>query len=325
MKNKIMEIKRRAPKAGYDNPKKQEYRHNVWRHLSKSSAAILKSNPNSKVLLMPSKEGFEIDVCLSYGIKPEQIIAIDENPALLAHAKWKHKIPKENRFGVKVSKIGEKIKNNGWCLAAANLDFCNNFSKELIDESRIFFKNTPLCNGFSFAVTLMKGREIKALLEMIMASESVYKVNNQRLQAWLQIVNHGYKGIDTIFEGDYFDTSPMSYGIFKTSNSFSLDFTHERADALVEEVFNIKYSHTNLELPENEKRVRYFIEYLNNKESIVWNIEDEDENGYNRNYELAIEELMWKYNIPNNIWGGDTFGLPLNHSEKEYLIKEFKM
>ena len=74
------------------------------------------TDKNAKVLLLPSKEGIEIDVAISFGIKPEQIIAIDENPQLLAHAKWKHKVPKQNRFGCRVSAIGQKIKDRGWYL-----------------------------------------------------------------------------------------------------------------------------------------------------------------------------------------------------------------
>lgn len=160
-------IERRAPKNGYDNDEKQKYRHDVWRVLSEKCLDRLSQSDAYKVLLLPSKEGIEIDVAMSYGIKPHQIVAIDENPALIAVSKWRKKHPEVKYFGKKVSEIGKVIQDKGWTLAAANLDFCNNFSAELIQEVNGFFEKTPVTKDFSFFVTMAKGRESSALAMLL--------------------------------------------------------------------------------------------------------------------------------------------------------------
>lgn len=217
-----MGIKRRAPKGGYDNPEKRKYRYKVWKHLRNKAIPILNKDDNAKVLMLPSKEGLEIDAAIKYGIKPEQIIAIDENPALLAHAKWKPKIPKKNRFGCKVSRVGNKIKDNGWTLACANLDLCNQISEELVYELNCFLETSPISNGFSFFVTFMKGRESKALYLLLKQRNSSELFNHARLSAlyelinWPVIQNH-YWSCD--FEQTYVSNrAPMVYACFSSVN-----------------------------------------------------------------------------------------------------------
>lgn len=216
-------VKRRAPKGGYDNESKQEYRENVWSHLAPKVKPLLANNENARVLLLPSKEGLEIDVAIKHGINPKQIIAIDENPALLAHAQWKDKIPKENRFGCKVSKIGKKIDSNGWTLVGANLDFCNTFSEELINEINSFFKYTPIHDRFSFCVTMGKGRESKALYLLLQHIETPDIFEHDRLATLYEMINlnGSYKSSatykDTLsldFEESYYSTFPMIYACF---------------------------------------------------------------------------------------------------------------
>jgi len=206
-------IKRRAPKNGYDNNVKQAYREEVWNNISPLILDDLKKDKNAKVLLLPSKEGLEIDVAISAGINPNQIIAIDENPALLAHAKWKDKIPKENRFGCKVSKIGDKIIKKGWYLVAANLDFCNNFSDELINEFQQFIDSKCYSDRFVVATTLMKGRETKALLKLIKKTGAKLKFNQPRMGVLYEVVDFPSCSINVVHEGSYYETSPMIYSV----------------------------------------------------------------------------------------------------------------
>jgi len=208
----MSKIKRRAPKDGYDNEEKMKYRHEVWSRLAEKAKPILDQNENAKVLMLPSKEGLEIDVAMQYGIKPEQIIAIDENPALLAHAKWKDKIPKENRHGVKVSRVGEIIKKKGWILAAANLDFCNNFSDELIDELQTFIDSGCLALKSFISITLMKGRETKALLKLINKTGVSNIFDEPRLTALCEVVDFNNSTIKNFFEGAYYNSIPIIYG-----------------------------------------------------------------------------------------------------------------
>jgi len=209
----MTKVERRAPENGYDNDTKSKYRHNVWKHLSHKAIPILENNHNAKILMMPSKEGLEIDVAIKFGINPEQIIAIDENPALLAHAKWKSKIPKENRFGCKVSKIGKKIQEKGWVIAAANLDFCNNFSDELMEEVQSFIDSDCLIETFYLAITLMKGRETKALLKLIRKIGVNELFDEPRLTTLFEVVDWGNAKINPIYEDSYYNSSPIIYGI----------------------------------------------------------------------------------------------------------------
>lgn len=211
--NDMEAVKRRAPKLGYNNNAKEEYRDNVWRNIFPIIENDLRVDKNAKVLLLPSKEGLEIDVAIRQGVDPSQIIAIDENPALLAHAKWKDKIPKENRFGCKVSKIGEKIKSNGWYLVASNLDFCNNFSDEVIGEIQSFIDTRCCSDRFVMSVTLMKGRESRALFKLIKKTGSGLKFTHARMGVLFEVLDLPSCSINIVHEGSYYETSPMIYSV----------------------------------------------------------------------------------------------------------------
>ena len=210
----------------------------MWIHLAPKVIPILEEDQNAKVLLLPSKEGLEIDVAIKHGINPNQIIAIDENPALLAHAKWKNKIPKENRFGCKVSKIGEKIEAKGWYFIGANLDFCNTFSKELIEELNDFFKKSPIHKQFSFCVTMAKGRESKALFLLLKHINSPDIFKSDRLSALYEMMDLQlhyknrliYKDLLSLdFEKTYISSRvPMIYACFSLHPFKKGVFTKEK-------------------------------------------------------------------------------------------------
>jgi hypothetical protein len=180
-------VKVRSPKGGYDNDEKQKYRIKVWSILYKECKKYL-IDQNAKVLLLPSKEGIEIDVAISFGIRADQIIAIDENPALIAVSSWRKKHPDVIYFGCKVSQVHTKIKKKGWYLAAANLDFCNSFSQELVYEINEFLKHTPRSYDFPFFVTFAKGREGKALLMMLKRAGAEYNLRYDRSSALLHMI-----------------------------------------------------------------------------------------------------------------------------------------
>lgn len=165
----------RGPDIGYKSDAKMEYRNNVWDHISKNQLWRIQRSDNLKVLLMPSKDGEEIDVALNYGFKEDQIICVDENPAIIASSKWRKKHPKVHFFGCKISEVGNKIKSKGWKLSAANLDFCNNLSQELIDETLSIIKSNVFDTEFTLFITMMKGRESTALVTL------VKNTNNNRL------------------------------------------------------------------------------------------------------------------------------------------------
>lgn len=218
MTQTLKSVKRRGPKKGYDNKSKSEYRNRVWETLSKKCKPVLKQSNNAKVLLLPSKEGIEIDVAINYGIKPEQIIAIDENPAVIAVSKWRKKYPNVNYFGCKVSEVGPKIESNGWILAAANLDFCNQFSEEIINEINSFLNSTPIYESFSFFITMAKGRESSGLCMLLKNNNSPGCFMHPRLGVLYQMLipNNQFKEFLSIdFQAQYTSSRmPMIYACF---------------------------------------------------------------------------------------------------------------
>ena len=300
----MTKVKRRAPKNGYDHNMKQEYRDNVWSNIFPIISYYL-TDDKAKVLLLPSKEGLEIDTAIKYGIKPEQIIAIDENPALIAVSEWRKKYPEVNYFGCKVSKVGEKIKKNGWYLLASNLDFCNNLSDEVINETKAFLKETPLHHNFVFAFTLMKGRESKGITHFMDVLNKDYDINCRRIASYLSVCDFKKTCLkevsQIVFEGDYFDTSPMTYGVvvlsnysdekvfisnFRTVLNSFISRTKEQADVIWGEV---------------ETRMKRYLMFINDCHKYSEN--DFDEN----TFEEDLSRIYKKHNVPDYIWM-DHFG-----------------
>lgn len=314
-------IKRRAPKKGYDNEPKDRYRHKVWSTMAPKVIPLLESDSNARVLLLPSKEGLEIDVAISYGINPNQIIAIDENPALLAHAKWKDKISKENRFGCKVSRVGDKIKSKGWYLVGANLDFCNNLSDEIINETKAFFKNTPLNELFYCAFTIMKGRESKGITHFMRAYDVNYDIDSRRLASFMsvcQFKQNCQKDIKTtLFESQYFDTSPMSYAVFefepRTDKIYVDDFNE-----LIDSFAKMTKEEADMNWGKHEVRIKRYINFIND-------CHEYSENRFNEEtFEDDLEDIFNKNKTPNYIYL-DHFGeFRILSREKRFILGNAK-
>lgn len=295
-----MKVDRKAPKKGYDNEIKMEYRHKVWKYLSKKCLPTLRENDNCKVLLLPSKEGIEIDVALSYGIRESDIIAIDENPAVIAVSKWRKKYPNIAYFGCKVSKVGSRIREKGWYLAGANLDFCNTFSEELINEINCFFKHTNITNNFSFCVTMGKGRESKALYLLLQHLKTPEIFKHNRLAAlYVMLIMDKYNYIyDTTykdflaldFEDSYFSTFPMIYAGFSLHEPKIQVFSKEqiRHNILWERHRKVKYLTISRGLDYNKLQ--------NKRGNLVARIEKEARLMYSE-----VESMVDMYCINNNI------------------------
>jgi len=266
-------IKRRAPKQGYTTDIKDKYREDVWSYLAPKILPKLALNNSLKVLLLPSKEGFEIDVAIRHGIKENQIVAIDENAAIIATSSWRKKYPRVNFFASKVSEVGKKIEKKGWTLIAANLDFCNIFSQELIDETNSFLNTAPITEDFTFLITMGKGRESKALLSLLNYTKVPEIFKNQRLAVFYHMLNIENKNkLSLNFEKEYYSTFPMIYACF-SFKSFKYNYLNEilkRKKVLLQRrnfVNNIKlYRNYYFKLELNEV----------NKELIHINLKDDD-------------------------------------------------
>jgi hypothetical protein len=147
------------PIKGYSSKNKEEYRKKIWSMFAEKILENVKNDPNGYVLLLPGKYCYEIETAISFGFPEEKIIAVEQNPAIIATSEWRKKYPSVKFFGCKVSEVGKKFKKN-WVIYAANLDFCNNFSKEFIEETFLFFHNLSIYyQEMVVSITVMKGRE----------------------------------------------------------------------------------------------------------------------------------------------------------------------
>jgi hypothetical protein len=148
----------RAPEGGYTSDSKAHYREAVWDALAPIAKPLLE-NARAYCLIMPSREGLEIDVAVARGIPPERIVCVDQSAAVIATSLWRKRWPQCRFFASKISQVGEKLRKEGMVIAAANLDLCGNFSDETLAEIDGFLKGAPRFDGFGFALTVMKGRE----------------------------------------------------------------------------------------------------------------------------------------------------------------------
>lgn len=163
----------RAPKTGYATDEKAKYREDVWSALGPIALEIM-TDPRAYCLIMPSREGLEIDVAVKHGIPPEKIVCVDQSAAVIATSSWRKKWPQCRFFASKVSEIGAKLKKNNMRLAAANLDLCGNFSDETISEIDGFLLSAPTCKTYALAVTMMRGREGSIASRMLDRCDASY-------------------------------------------------------------------------------------------------------------------------------------------------------
>ena len=205
----------RSPRLGYDNPEKQKYRECVWEHLL-TGWDVAKHDSRSHVMIMPSKEGCEIEYILKLGIPEDRIIAIDKSAAVIATSKWRKRFPSVKFFAVSVGEAAKKIRAKGYVLAAANLDYCTNFSLDFVDQTKSFINSAPKFSSFRFAVTVAKGREGAALTLMLkrFAKGHSDKFKEPRLSAMFALTD--ITGYGLCKEGMYTSgRNPMAWGVFK--------------------------------------------------------------------------------------------------------------
>jgi len=200
----------------YETAEKDSYRHDIWRSFVDAGLKeMLRRNKNNRVLLFPSSSGREIDVAISYGVPQDRILAVDKSAAIIARGPWRKKYPYIKCYGVHISRAAQRIKDDGFVLAAANLDFCNNFSGELIDEVSGFFDVPGLfCSEFLYGLTIAKGRESKAtvkLLELINSDGG--QSSEKRVNVLLKAASIPKSRL--VKEGGYTNNrNPMFYSVF---------------------------------------------------------------------------------------------------------------
>ncbi len=289
-----IETKRRGPKTGYDFKAKEKYRDDVWKCFSENL-----DTKKAVVAFLPSKEGLEIPVALKYGFKEKNLIAIDENPALLATAKWRKEYPLIKCYGSKVGRAFERMANDGVRLHAANLDFCNNLSEELLCEVKSCLTSKCIRYGISYvSITMLEGREthiINILADMISDESHISK----RHSVMSKFLNNEYRGkvkaknsgkyrsktqtmSYTVFEltdGKYIeDIEKVSNNILKTEHDYKIgviEYAQQKYKYLADEIVKLMdesdlcKDYWELDDPRgNEKNGKYYIHSGN--DGIVW-------------------------------------------------------
>jgi hypothetical protein len=152
-------IQERGPKKGYDFPEKQAYRETVWGHFAENVPDVSKA----KVLFLPGKEGLEIPIALGLGFKEENLIACDDNPALIAAASWRRQYPAIRCYGSSLIRTVDRIRTDRIKIDAANLDFCSNLSTAVLVSVHQLLMGGIVKQSCLLAITVLKGREGAAL------------------------------------------------------------------------------------------------------------------------------------------------------------------
>lgn len=219
-------IQLRSPSIGYSSEAKEKYRKDVW------DSIIDQIGTHGNFLILPSKDGEEIDYLIDRGIPQSRIICIDENPALIASASWRKKYSSIRAYGVKVSDVAARLKKAKIeSISAANLDLCNNFSEELVQEVGKFLLTAPLAEDFCFSVTVSKGREQSVtnyLMNLLMQSNSwsnseYSKLQEKRISCLMRILSQQLPShwlVKLAGEGSYIHhKTPMAWASFRIINT----------------------------------------------------------------------------------------------------------
>lgn len=157
-------MKRSAPVVGYDAiGAKRDYRRQIWARLAKHSPVPIH---HAQVLMLPSKEGTEIGIALDYGVREENIHAVDNNPALLAAAPWRKTYPAVKVYGSELPRAGERIAKRTK-IDIAHLDLCANINGRSRQTLRAFGHCKVLNDQCVVALNILRGREVREEMDQL--------------------------------------------------------------------------------------------------------------------------------------------------------------
>lgn len=149
-------INRSAPKGGYDNPKKAEWRSWAWQYMR--GGQTKRVGCGAHALLMPSSEGLEIDAAVTAGFCENNLHCVDKNTAIIASLRRKG-YKKFQPHGVSFTRAHERLWVNGVSLRAASIDLCQNVTPGLV-------RTLDHCSSFGVwdygarvVINVLRGRE----------------------------------------------------------------------------------------------------------------------------------------------------------------------
>lgn len=251
----------RGPICGYASDAKQTYRDSVWEILSAHAAEAIRDDERLFALLLPSSNGTEIQTAINHGIPEHKIIAVDENPAIIAASKWRKQYPAVKFYGCKVSQLAPKLAHDKRVIAAANLDLCNNFSDELLDEFSSV-KDFPRWGGMVFALTIAKGREGKALTWLLKKSGNDIPILDEPRMACVMSCFADLPCLTLLGQGKYINNRyPMAWAAFRADGSAGVDIesaANEIMDAC-SDAMEIDHDRCGLEWPQPDESIKVVV------------------------------------------------------------------
>jgi hypothetical protein len=158
-------MKHGEPAQGYNTEQKAMYRAAVWR----SFATYVPDPATATVLFLPGREALEVPIALHLGFREENLIACEENAALIATAKWRKEYPKVRCYATELQRTIGRLRSDGVVLDAANLDFCSNLSQTIFGGLDALFGSGVAAPSCVLAVTALKGREDSTLINSMRA------------------------------------------------------------------------------------------------------------------------------------------------------------
>lgn len=150
---------RKGPRTGYNFGNKKQYRRIIW----KAFREFVNNKPQKSALLLPSKEGAEIEVALDNGFKQSDLHVIDRNPAIVATLKRKY--PYINTYGVDIEEALFRIPVHE--IVVANFDLCGPVSNELFRVFDAVRRSATLAEHSLIAITTLRGRDSRAFISDI--------------------------------------------------------------------------------------------------------------------------------------------------------------
>jgi len=155
VENKMKKLpKKRGPRQGYDFKEKEKYRNLVYSHAVASFDPYVEKK---RIMILPSLEGREIQIALGSGFKEENIIIVDDRPAIVATLKRKY--PKVKAYGVDLAIACEREAATGSKIDMLNADLCGNIGPSIYNKLRRITKSGVLNDGALFFITMLAGRE----------------------------------------------------------------------------------------------------------------------------------------------------------------------
>lgn len=154
---------RKAPEGGYDFSRKRHYRRNVYAGFKKTFTPSVAREMTH--LLMPSKEGAEIENALQAGFSERNLIIVDRSPAIVAVLKRTYK--EATAYGIDLLDTPARLAKEGRVLDSANLDMCSCICDNVIKIAFRFASFNIWDKELAIAITIQRGREMPDWTERI--------------------------------------------------------------------------------------------------------------------------------------------------------------